>query len=405
MLLSRKNAFSACLIPASCATPFLDGYSTASAAFLISLIPGFGSVEIALFTSLFLIGSFLGAATAGSIADHVGRRPLYLSLIGTVAVVVTFVALCPSVALLLIMRLVTGLAIGGDYPVSQAMVSEQTDESKRARALTFLMLAWYFGALAAVCASIPVTNNDLPWQCLLWLQAGVAALAFVLRLGIPESQDWINRQSRTTGFAPKMSISRLYQGFVEVAKVARTHRGAVIFCAGFWLCQTIPATIMMLYSPKILFDICGSTDAIVQMFILYGFFLVGIVPASCSFFTARPKRILCLTFLAMAAGLLGVMLFAEKSLWLTNVSFVIFAVSYGLQSPLDFVYPNRLFATEVRGTLVGIVTSVSRIGAAAAAFIFPVLEPVFQIHLLMMCGVLVLLLGFVLATKWAPADR
>ena len=55
------------------AGPFLDGFSTASAAFLISLIEGITPLETAFFTSLYLAGSFIGAAIFGSMSV-VARR-------------------------------------------------------------------------------------------------------------------------------------------------------------------------------------------------------------------------------------------------------------------------------------------------------------------------------------------
>ena len=171
------------------------------------------------------------------------------------------------------------------------------------------------------------------------------------------------------------------------------------------LCQTIPATIMMLYSPTILHDMTGSDDAILQMLLLYGFFLAGVLPSGSPYLANRPKLVLATTFVTMALGLLGVLFFAKTSLLLTNISFILFAVSYGLQAPLDFIYPNQLFATQVRGSLVGAVTAISRIGATGAAFIFPVLEPYFELSALFGAGLFVLALGFMIAVKFAPADR
>ena len=162
---------------------------------------------------------------------------------------------------------------------------------------------------------------------------------------------------------------------------------------------------MMLYSPTILHDMTGSDDAILQMLLLYGFFLAGILPSGSPYLANRPKLVLATTFVTMALGLLGVLCFAKTNLLLTNISFILFAVSYGLQAPLDFIYPNQLFATQVRGSLVGAVTAISRIGATGAAFIFPVLEPYFELSALFGAGLFVLALGFMISVKFAPADR
>ncbi len=388
---------------ASGATPFLDGFSTASAAFLISLIDGFSALQIAFFTSFYMFGGFLGAALIGSISDRLGRRKPYLLAMALVAVFVTLAAASPKVAVLLAMRLVTGVALGGDYPVCQAMVAEHIEEKRRAKSLTFLMLAWYFGALAAVACAWPAVSGFWNYTSILWCQAAIAVVALLARTTIPESSSWLNRQMQNDD--TEKEDAPLHVLLRSMRKALSTHKREFAFCTGFWLCQTIPATIMMLYSPLILQDIAGSENAFVQMVILYGCFLLGVIPSGWDVFSKRPKTVLSTTFIAMMVGLICVELFAGHSSWLTNLAFVIFAVSYGLQSPLDFIYPNTLFHTEVRGTLVGLVTAVSRIGSAGSAFLFPLLQTKFEIHDLMLCGVAVLGLGFFIAQKWAPADK
>ena len=137
------------------AGPFLDGFSTASAAFLISLIEGITPLETAFFTSLYLAGSFIGAAIFGSIADHVGRRPPFLITMAVVCALTVLAATFPIIGLLLFMRLALGICLGGDYPIGQAMVFETVPAERRNAALSILMLAWYLGALAGIFASIP----------------------------------------------------------------------------------------------------------------------------------------------------------------------------------------------------------------------------------------------------------
>lgn len=395
---------------ASGAGPFLDGFSTASAAFLISLIDGITPLEIAFFTSLYLAGSFLGAAFFGSIADHIGRRPPYIALMLMVFLLTALSATLPMIGLLLLMRFILGICLGGDYPVGQAMVFETVPVERRNTALSVLMLAWYLGALAGVLASIPSVTGHVHWVSILYFQSALAAITLLFRTGIAESSIWLaNSKSRFTS-TPVQSQSNIFKNLnprkylADLRLALAGNSKPFLFCATFWLCQTIPATIMMLYSPTILHDMTGSNDAVLQMFLLYGFFLAGVLPSGSSFFTHRPRFVLATTFITMAVGLLGVLCFAKVNLWLTNISFVLFAVSYGLQAPLDFIYPNQLFQTSVRGSLVGAVTAISRIGATGAAFIFPMLEPHFELETLFAAGLFVLLLGFFIALKFAPPD-
>lgn len=82
-------------------TPFLDGFSTASAAFLISLVPGLSALEVALFTSLFLLGSFVGAFAVAPLGDRLGRRPVFLASVFSVFALAALAAAVPAVRVLL----------------------------------------------------------------------------------------------------------------------------------------------------------------------------------------------------------------------------------------------------------------------------------------------------------------
>ena len=247
------------------------------------------------------------------------------------------------------------------------------------------------------------------WVSILYLQSALAAVTLALRYGVAESEIWLkSTRSQTQHAAIRQTLFTRprFRSYLSDMRLAVSGNAKnFFFCASFWLCQTIPATIMMLYSPTILHDMTGSDDAILQMLLLYGFFLAGVLPSGSPYLANRPKLVLATTFVTMALGLLGVLFFAKTSLLLTNISFILFAVSYGLQAPLDFIYPNQLFATQVRGSLVGAVTAISRIGATGAAFIFPVLEPYFELSALFGAGLFVLALGFMIAVKFAPADR
>ncbi len=389
------------LVAACAAGPFLDGYSTASAAFLIALIDALSVWETALFTSLYLTGTIVGALVTGAVADRTGRRRPALAAMALTAIVAALAAVSQALAALLVMRLATGFLLCGDYPVGQALVVELAPEHKRPGALSSLMLAWYFGALSAVALAVPVVEGGLHWSLFLWAEAAAAAAALILRLGIPESPLWL--KSRRSAAARDASGGESFSLRALTSAISRS-RSAFFFCCAFWLCQTIPGTIMMTYSPTILHSLTGTQDAVVQMALIYGCFLIGILPSGSRWFRNHLKTVLLLTFVMMAAGILGVLVFGRTSTALTNISFVVFALSYGLQSALDFVYPNLLFKDGARAWLVGAVTAVSRIGAAGAAFLYPPLAEILDLTTLFCCGLLVLAAGFFIGWRMAPAD-
>ena len=237
------------LSAAAAGTPFLDGYSTGSAAFLILMIPGLTAWEMGAFASLYLLTFSVGAIVFGWLADHFGRRRLFAGSMLCFALVTLFCAAFlslkngPDAALgyapilaLLALRGVTGLLLGGDYPVGQALVAELIPAKDRARHLSLLMFGWYAGALFAVLISWPLRAFDLPWLSFLWIQALLAIFFWFGRRSVPESAAWSEARC-----AANSSNRKAAHGiFAEEGTLT-----AFLFCTVFWLCQTIPATVLM----------------------------------------------------------------------------------------------------------------------------------------------------------------
>lgn len=136
--------------------------------------------------SLCMIGLALGQLLVGPLTDRVGRR---LPLLVGVAVFVLSAALCaltPSVELLLVLRLLTGLAGGAGIVIARAMVRDLYDGPTVARVFALLMLV---SGVAPVLA--PVLGGQLlritDWRGVFWVLAGVGVLLLVAAAGQPES--------------------------------------------------------------------------------------------------------------------------------------------------------------------------------------------------------------------------
>ena len=392
-------------------TPFLDGFSTASAAFLILLIPGLTPLETALVTSLFLAGSFAGSLVAGPVADRFGRRGFFAGAAAGVLALTLFVYVLPEVSVILAMRFLTGFLVGGDYPVSQAIVTESVSPERRTRALAVMMLAWNVGALAAVVTALPVLLSDRSWLFFWTVQAAVAGILFLMRLRVAESSEWLREREKGKAGEKASAVSsdkRLpaaepSESRTEKRIDKRAYRRNLVFCAGFWLCQTVPVTVMMFYAGRIIEILTGTSGPVTHMLLLYGFFLVGAIPTLFPIVASRPRTVLLTTYVAMFAGLALVAFGGSDRA--ASAGFVLFAFAYGLQAPLDFVYPNLLFPTAIRARAVGLVTALARVGATASAFAFPLLLEDFGAPALFAGGLGLLASGFLLGLLLAPRDR
>lgn len=101
-----------------------------------------------------------------------------------------------------------------------------------------------------------------------------------------------------------------------------------LFCCAFWLCQTIPVTVILFYSPIILSDVTGSADQTGRVALIYTLFMIGTLPMTLLKRTINPAKVLVVTAVVMAASLAGVALFGKFSPMLLSLFFGAYAFSY-----------------------------------------------------------------------------
>lgn len=139
--------------------------------------------------TLFFLGMLVGAALFGRLADRYGRRNILLITVACDAVFGLASVFAPNFAILLGLRFLTGMAVGGTLPVDYAMMAEFLPPRNRGRWLVLLEGFWAIGtivvALAAWVTSELATPDAWRW---IFLVTGLPALIGVgLRLLVPES--------------------------------------------------------------------------------------------------------------------------------------------------------------------------------------------------------------------------
>lgn len=375
------------------ASPFLDGFLTVAAGFIIAafLADGrIGSGDAALFAGSFMVGTLAGSGLIGRLADRFGRLPFAKTIIPAV-LPVSLAAMCvPQFGLLCLVMFVLGLLVGADQPVSQALAAEKSPEKKRERVLSVLMFAWFAGALSAVAVCRLIFMLALPDACFFAVPALVSLLSIAPRLRLTESDAW----RRAAETAPPS------RGFPAVL---RRRPRQFLFCCGFWICQTLPVTAVMFYAPTFLARMTGSPDQTLQIALLYLFFLLGVLPMTLKVFHPVLSRILRGTFVVMAVGLAGVA-FAASSPVLLGVFLVLYAFAYGMQTALDYIYPVVLFPPSLRASSTGIILAVSRGASALCAMGFPFLLERFEMPTLLLSGTVISLAGM-LWLQLLPAEE
>jgi len=101
--------------------------------------------------------------------------------------------------------------------------------------------------------------------------------------------------------------------------------------------------------------------------------------------------------------LLGIFPSAAASVIL--ILFAAYAILIGGTQILQWIYPNELFPTEVRGSAVGLASSLSRIGAAIGTYLVPQALTHLGIGTTMIVAAAITLVGAVVSLAWAPETR
>jgi putative MFS transporter len=148
--------------------------------------------------TLFFLGMFFGAFFFGRLADRIGRRNILVLTVAMDAVFGLASVFAQDFTVLLVLRFLTGVAVGGTLPVDYAMMAEFLPPKNRGRWLVWLEGFWAVGTIIiAVTAWIAASQGAAaPWRWIFAIAAIPAMIGIVLRLWVPESPMYLVRKRR-----------------------------------------------------------------------------------------------------------------------------------------------------------------------------------------------------------------
>lgn len=401
--------------------PFLDGYilSIIGVA-MVQVTPEFGlsAPEQGLVGAAALIGIFFGAFVGGRLTDRFGRHLLFtvdlIALLGC-SVLQAFVQ---NAAWLIILRLLIGVAVGADYPIATSLLAEFTPRRYRGKLLGAYVTMWFVGAAAAYVVGQFLLEVDGGWRWMLASSALPALVIILLRLGTPESPRWLVKVGRTE--EAQQVLTKVYGEGATIADLAdegtanvgvreliRSGYGKrMAFITIFWTCSIVPLFAVYAFGPAILdaFGLGGDLSHIGSAVITV-LFLVGCLVAVALIDRMGRRSLIMHSFAWSGLALLALGLFPGAGTGVIITLFAAYALLIGGTQILQWVYPNELFPTEIRGSAVGLASSLSRIGAAAGTYLVPLVLSGLGIGTTMIIAGVITLLGLVVSFAWAPETR
>ena len=186
---------------------------------------GLSPVVSGLLFSVGYFGQFIGAIALGALAEKLGRMPVLVCAVAVMGVLALGCALAGDYRVLMGVRLIQGVAIGGALPVAITYINELAPTKTRGRYFAlfqFLCMSGY--ACASVSSSYIIPN--LGWRWLFGLGALPLLLLPLVVATLPESPRWLARASRIDAANKALtqlggrSVDAVGGAWAQVAQVA-----------------------------------------------------------------------------------------------------------------------------------------------------------------------------------------
>ena len=323
-----------------------------------------------------MLGSALGFSWAlaglvvGRVSDMLGRRKIILVIAAFIFSAASALSgWATSFSMLLVTRLLMGLAEGGVMPISQALISAEVDPARRGLAMGVAqnfganLLSNFLGPIAVVAV-----GTAFGWRNAFYLAGLPGVLAAFLML-------WLIREPPQESLTARAASG---EGPVGVGGAPWKHRN-VLLCVAMSILLVAFVVVFSIFMPLYLVNVRGLSPKVMgwlmSMFGLTAMFFAFFVPGSSDVLGRRPVII----SMSLIASLLPLsVLFIHQQLWLVFVMFGIGAAASGVfplvmaTIPSETVPPHQLATvlglTMGLGEIIGGVFAPTIAGSAADAY-------------------------------------
>ena len=332
-----------------------------------------------LVTSSALLASAIGAVLFGRVADMLGRKRIYGYEVLVLAAGAIASAFSPDIWWLIFFRVILGLGIGGDYPVSSTIMSEYAGKRHRGMmvSLVFAMQAagLIIGPLLAALMLWTGLSHNLVWRLLLAFGAIPALAVFQMRRHLAETPRYrLAAAARDT--TQKVSFA---EGFSRLWS-RRDMRLRLLGASLAWFMMDFAYYGNTVSSPMVLHALAPQETLLAQTLTQLAVFAVAAVPGyfvAAAFIDRMGRKPIQVLGFAMMGGAFLAMALIPHIQQILYGFLIIYGISYFFTefgpNATTFVYPSELFPVEGRTTGHGIASGAGKIGGFAGVFTFPLL--------------------------------
>ena len=346
---------------------------------------------IATITSASFVGMFVGAMSAGTLSDHIGRKRALIATTVWYSTMSLFNALAWSVPSLFAARLLTGVGLSGMTVVAMTYIGEMFPSRVRGAYQARILMIGLIGIPAtAYVARFLIPYADWGWRgVFIWGSLALFFPLFARRL--EESPRWLERRGRVaeaesvlvriereveqeTGSLPPPVVAILAAPGNPTDDTGLTalfrsgSGGRALLLVSVWFCQTLGFYGFNAWVPTLLAE---NGFSIIRALERSSAISIGAVPGAwiASKIADRWERKYLIAIVAVLVGTFGMIYGLSFNTWIIVIFGFLVAMSQQVFAPMLYAYTAECFPTAARNTGAGLSYGIGRLGNAVGPLI------------------------------------
>jgi AAHS family 3-hydroxyphenylpropionic acid transporter len=333
----------------------IEGFDIQSAgitAHKVAVFYGLDSAHMGFVFSANTLGLFLGAITGGLIADRIGRKRVLVASFLVVGFCSLGTAFARSGGEFTLMRLLTGIGLGGSVANLIAIVAELGHERSRATRVTVMSSGIAFGGMAVSLLAVALPPA-FDWRLIFMVGGSVPLLLAAL-------------------FAAALRRSDVRSTAANISPVTLFRRGQATTTLCLWAASfatLLTLHLLLNWLPVLLMSL-GHT-ARLSALVSVAFSLGGGIGAIVLGLLIRrrgPKAVFIVTYLGIVGGLLALMAFARLDSGALAGGFATGFFVMGAQLMIYGLVPV-LYQADSLSTAIGFTVAAGRLGSIAGPLV------------------------------------
>ncbi|EIQ4140874.1 sugar porter family MFS transporter [Staphylococcus pseudintermedius] len=381
-----------------------------------------------LVVSSMLVGAIVGAGLSGPLSEKLGRRRLVFMISIVFIIGALILALAPTMEILVLGRVIIGLAVGGSTAIVPVYLSELAPTDARGSLSSLNQLMITIGILASYLVNYAFAPIE-GWRWMLGLAVVPSVILMIGVIFMPESPRWLleKRGEKAARDVMKLTYpaSEIDHEIENMKKINQIADNTWTVLKSPWLLSTIiigsvfallqqliGINAIIYYAPKI-FATAGfgestailSTVGIGVVNVLVTIFAISIIDK------IDRKKLLVIGNIGMVASLLIMsaliwLIGGNSAAWIILLCLTTFIIFFGVSwGPVLWVMLPELFPMRARGAATGIAALVLSIGSLLVAQFFPVLTDVLQVQQVFLIFAVIGIIAMIFVIKFLPETR